>query len=120
MEIKDQNALWNWMMDGNYPPIDKSQGVYTGKKEHRTALATLARPVKMRKWQGHGAIPEYIESELPAGTRVNAVMASRFGDVGITDDLTVIHGYHARIGCKEEDAVTLIDIAPSVTPIAVS
>ena len=34
---------------------------------------------------------------IPAGTTVRIVMASRFGDVGITDDLSAETGYHLRI-----------------------
>lgn len=33
---------------------------------------------------------------IPAGTRVRIVMASRFGDVGITDDISAEHGYCVR------------------------
>lgn len=32
------------------------------------------------------------------GKRVRLVMASRFGDIGITENLDATHGYQARVG----------------------
>jgi hypothetical protein len=63
---------------------------------------TTKAPVTLRKWQGHGK--DDVVVELPIGSRVKIVMASRFGDIGITDELTVEHGYHARIPLDELDA----------------
>lgn len=60
-------------------------------------LATLVEPVKFAKWQGHYADPEFIVGIWPVGTPVKIVMVSRFGDVGITDDLSAVRGYHARV-----------------------
>ena len=37
---------------------------------------------------------------IPAGTRVRIWMVSRFGDVGITDNLTSAIGYDARVDCE--------------------
>lgn len=34
---------------------------------------------------------------VPAGTTVRIVMASKFGDVGITDDLSKVNGYSRRL-----------------------
>lgn len=34
---------------------------------------------------------------IPSGTRVRVVMASRFGDVGITSNLKAKHGYDMRV-----------------------
>lgn len=59
---------------------------------------TTKAPVTLRKWNGNHPVDDNTtEVVLPVGTRVKIVMASRFGDVGITDDLTAEHGYHARI-----------------------
>ena len=44
--------------------------------------------------KGEPAMREWV---APAGTKVKIVMASRFGDVGITDNLTAEHGYAARV-----------------------
>lgn len=35
------------------------------------------------------------------GKRVRVVMASRFGDVGITEDLSADHGYSARVAVED-------------------
>ncbi len=35
------------------------------------------------------------------GKRIRAVMASRFGDVGITEDLTAERGYSSRVAVEE-------------------
>jgi hypothetical protein len=37
------------------------------------------------------------ETRFSAGNRVRVVMASRFGDVGITTDLSAVRGYMARV-----------------------
>jgi hypothetical protein len=37
------------------------------------------------------------------GKRVRVVMASRFGDLGITHDLTAEHGYELRVAVDELD-----------------
>jgi hypothetical protein len=35
------------------------------------------------------------------GTRVRVVMASRFGNVGVTTDLDAVYGYQRRVGVDE-------------------
>lgn len=60
-------------------------------------IGKLRQPVRLRIWNGHNTDPEFTERLLPTGTMVKIVMVSRFGDVGITDDLTAQVGYHARI-----------------------
>lgn len=59
---------------------------------------TTKEPITLKIWnqRRHGE-PEYTDKPLPVGTRVKIVMVSRFGDVGITDDLSVENGYHLRI-----------------------
>jgi len=59
---------------------------------------TTKVPVVLKKWNGRHPVEgnEDIVT-LPIGTRVKIVMASRFGDVGITDDLTAEYGYHLRV-----------------------
>ena len=82
-----QGELWNWMMDGN------------AVHEHRTATAVLAREIHVNRWNGHGK-PDTREV-WTKGLRVNVVMASCFGDVGITDDLHADYGYQHRTQCVE-------------------
>ena len=67
-------------------------------------IGTLRRDTVFRTWHGHGAEPEFTERIVPAGTRVRIVMASSFGDVGITTDLSAETGHRAR--------VALVDLEP--------
>ena len=63
---------------------------------------TTKVPLTLRIWNGHhwkksGKEAEYTEKPLPVGTRVKIVMVSRFGHVGLTDDLTAETGYHVCV-----------------------
>ena len=61
-------------------------------------FASVREPLVMKKWnQRKAGLPEFTDVPLDAGARVKIVMVSRFGDVGITDDLTAENGYHARV-----------------------
>src|SRR4051812_37168314 len=100
-----ESELWNWMMDGNYP-----KGWPNVPREHRTATAVLTKEISVKKWHGHRK-PETTEV-WSAGKKVKVVMASRFGDVGITDDLSAENGYHYRTPC-DEPAGLLTDIQPT-------
>ncbi len=80
-----ETELWCAMMQGR-----RSTPLYP------QAFAMLTKPIVMRKWQGHRKTPEWLEMPLPAGALVRVVMASRFGDVGITDNLSAESGYHYR------------------------
>lgn len=74
----------------------------------------LTRPVQFQVWCGYGARPEWTVETQPAGTAVKIVMVSRFGDVGITTDLTAEHGYGARVMM---DAIERDDsVAPRKVP----
>lgn len=55
---------------------------------------------------------------LQAGTRVRIVMVSRFGDLGITDDLTTSRGYIARVSL--EALTHLSNEATAVEPSQIS
>lgn len=63
----------------------------------RGKVYTLKEDVVGEQWNGHNADPEFTEVSMPKGTRVKVVMCSRFGDVGITPDLSADYGYIARI-----------------------
>ena len=56
---------------------------------------TTKVPVTLNVWNKDNRVEE--KKVLSIGTRVRIVMVSRFGDVGITDDLTTEHGYHLRV-----------------------
>ena len=70
--------LCNWMREG------KPRG------EFRKAFATMACDAVLA-----GKVV------IPAGTPVKVVMASRFGDVGVTTDLSADSGYCYRTNCVE-------------------
>lgn len=68
-------------------------------------FATLCEPTELQEWVDHKrdvrGEPVFEYRWVPAGTKVKIVMVSRFGDVGITDDLTAEHGYLARVGLEK-------------------
>jgi hypothetical protein len=55
--------------------------------------ATLKRDVVMR----HLRNTKEVEIPVSAGATVKLVMVSRFGDVGVTEDLTAENGYGIRL-----------------------
>ena len=59
----------------------------------------LKRAVVGSVYQGywHNGEPVMQVCSLPCGTLVKIVMVSRFGDVGVTDQLTAETGYCARV-----------------------
>ena len=65
----------------------------------------LQQDTKFSKYLGlwKDGEPAMKESIAKAGTTVKIVMASRFGDVGITDDLEATHGYKARVLLEQLD-----------------
>ena len=66
-------------------------------------FAEVTKPTTLSFYQGYWDEnePVTVDHEIPAGTTVKVVMWSRFGDVGITDDLTADHGYGARVDPSE-------------------
>lgn len=66
-------------------------------------FAEVTKPTTLSFYQGYWDEngPVTVDHEIPAGTTVKIVMWSRFGDVGITDDLEAEHGYGARVNLSE-------------------
>lgn len=66
-------------------------------------FAHLKKPVEMKHYiqQWKDGEPQFDTVMCPAGTRVKIVMVSRFGDVGITEDLEAETGYGARVALSE-------------------
>lgn len=66
-------------------------------------FANVNRNVTMSEYLGYwkNDEPKIREHILPRGARVRVVMASRFGDVGITDNLEAENGYGARVFIPE-------------------
>lgn len=60
--------------------------------------ATLKVPVEMRVWNGKHPAEDNMPTHMaPAGTKVRIWTVSRFGDVGITDNIVDPNGYDARV-----------------------
>lgn len=66
-------------------------------------FAEVTKPTTLSFYQGYWNenSPVMADREIPEGTTVKIVMWSRFGDVGITDDLDADHGYGARLDLSE-------------------
>lgn len=94
-----EEELWEWMMAGNYPPGYPDMDRLWLVPLERRAFATLARTVTMTKWRGHDK-PEK-RFKVKKGTLVQVVMASRMGDVGITNSQKKGAGYRYRTNCIE-------------------
>ena len=92
----DIERFWKKMMDEQQLP--SLTELKEGKRpRYLQAFATLTRAKEVLVWHGHDADPEYTDRIISAGTRVRIIMASRFGDLGITDDLNAPRGYDGRI-----------------------
>lgn len=69
-------------------------------------FARLREPAEMWHYKWYSAanmepqfdrMPQFDRIMCPAGQLVKLVMVSRFGDVGVTEDLTAENGYGARV-----------------------
>ena len=78
-------------------------------------FGTLRSSVTIEDYRKPGTIDH---RTIQAGTRVRIVMVSRFGDVGITDDLTTSRGYLARVSL--ETLTHLSNLPTAVEPIQIS
>lgn len=72
--------------------------------------ATTTRLIHASRYEGR--MMTRVQYEIPAGTTVRIVMVSRFGDVGITDDLQSSTGYGSRVYM---DALTDLRMTPEAT-----
>ena len=95
-------GLWGMMMDGQRP-LTLAEMKSGMRKRYFQAFATLTRDVVATVWHGHDAEPQSTTRLILARTRVRIVMASRFGDVGITDDLEAPGGYCARVMVVDDE-----------------
>jgi hypothetical protein len=70
-------------------------------------FAETTAPLSLFKWNGQPPYEKNVtEVVLPVGTTVKALMFSRFGDFGITDDLNAEHGYHRRLFPTRDQSVS--------------
>jgi hypothetical protein len=82
--------------------------LYELKAKHRATIAyvTTTRELPMQRWNGKHPVDENTKTDLiPAGSTLKIVMVSRFGDVGLTDDMKREHGYGLRVDI-EDPAIT--------------
>lgn len=69
-----------------------------GKWNDCIIYAVTTEDVEMQVWNGkHSADKDFSRHICPAGTKVRVWMISRFGDIGITDNLVDPRGYDARV-----------------------
>lgn len=69
-------------------------------------IFTLGKEIVGQEWHGHYADPEFTPVVMEKESKVKVVMCSRFGDVGITPDLTAERGYIARVNPEILEEVT--------------
>ena len=86
------------------------RGLAAAKSEHKhkTAYCTANVDVTLGIWNGrHPPQENMTQVVVKKGSTLKIVMISRFGDVGLTNDLDAEHGYHTRV---EPDDGSIVDI----------
>lgn len=81
-----QMMVEGWMRGQWIPHRDETWPAYYGELSEDTVFHDFNQQTR-----------ETTKRVVPAGTTVRIVMASRFGDVGITDDLSKEMGYGSRL-----------------------
>lgn len=88
--------------------IHDKHGIIAGQVN---AYAELAIPVEMSVWKGNRLIDDNCSKHIAGkGSRVLIWMTSRFGDVGITDNLIDPCGYDARVDLSA--LTNIVDAGP--------
>lgn len=88
--------------------------LYAAKAAYKQthAYVTTTRELPMTHWNGlHPVDANQTTKTIPTGSTLKIVMVSRFGDVGLTDDLDAVHGYGLRME-PDDDALTNLRRAP--------
>lgn len=124
--VLTEQELWEWMMEGNYPPgypdanrpelVALERRAYAILSQDVRYVKEFPRKVITRRMAREGITTRKIWKTIPKGTRIKVVMASRMGDVGITPKLDAHHGYVIRIPCIEGEFTlgkTSIPIEPA-------
>lgn len=79
--------------------------------EDYSGYVTTTEELELCKWNGMTPPEKNMTIEkVPPGTILKIVMVSRFGDCGLTDDLSADHGYHIRVDW-EDPAISNIRLA---------
>ena len=80
---------------------------------NKIITATTKKDFEMNVWNGTHPVEENSKKHIcKAGTRVRIWMVSRFGDVGITDNLKDSHGYDARIDVEDLEDLDIQNVKP--------
>lgn len=89
--------LWEKMMDVKARSLetDEKGDLKDWYPNYVQAFATVNEDTPYSIWNGHNK--PSTDGTMPKGTRVRVVMASRFGDVGITRSLHRSTGYERRV-----------------------
>ena len=79
----------------------------------KSITAKVKIDVRMNVWNGTNPVKENTTTHTcKAGTKVRVWMVSRFGDVGITDNLVNPVGYSARVDPEDIEDVIIEDLPP--------
>lgn len=81
--------------------------MYARKSRHEpcNGFVTTTAPLPMQDWNGDHfpSVEANTTTEIiPAGTVLKIVMVSRFGDCGLSDDLTADYGYGLRLNFDDD------------------
>jgi hypothetical protein len=67
------------------------------------AYVTTQEPVELSEWNGNHPVEKNLRRHtVKPKTTLKIVMVSRFGDCGLTDDLTTDYGYDVRMNFDDE------------------
>lgn len=79
--------------------IEVLEGLYLLKAQLRPteAFVTAAAPLELAFAQLGAGGWVFARKTVPAGTTLKIITISRFGDIGLTDDLNATHGYGIRL-----------------------
>lgn len=98
-DLTQPECLRKYLGYQRQPAIDKT----LPEDQEPTLFATLKADMMGHSYLGYwnGGNPAMKDVPLKAGQRVRVVMASRFGDVGITPNLKATRGYVTRVAVTE-------------------
>jgi len=101
IEDETQPACLRVFLEFNRRPAIKKIG------KSPALFAILKNDAIGQVFEGHDKNGPIIKQvPLRAGQHVRVVMASRFGDVGVTPDLVAEHGYVLRVPCSDLENFT--------------
>ncbi len=100
--IKLDSLSFEELFNLKYPAEKKDDPRWIFFWDDFEIYAKTKKDFQMSVWNGHGANPEYTKHVCVTGSSVRIWMASRIGDIGITDNLENPKGYDCR-GVDNDD-----------------